>query len=66
MEYTPYQTDRLVVGHASSAFSERGNRKRIGKSKRRFGFRLEEQLVGDTAVLVLVASPLTHCLRSFQ
>lgn len=62
MEEAPPKADLLKFGHAFSVFSKGGNGKRVGKSEGGSGFGLEEDLMGDAAVLVFVTSSLPNAL----
>lgn len=63
MTYRPPEPGQLVFGHGFLTFLEGGDRKGVGKGERSARFGLEEELMGDTAVFVFVASSLANVLE---
>ena len=64
MNDTPHEAQRLLSGHALTTFFPRGDREGVGKGEGGSWRWLEEDLVGYTAMLVLVPSSLTDILCS--
>ena len=62
MADAPPKAGILFSGHTSSAFLERGDWEGVWKGQRSAGSGFEEELVGYTAMLVFVTSPLANAL----
>lgn len=63
MAYRPPEACVLIFGHGFLAFFESRDGQRIRECERSARFGLEEELVGDTAVFIFVASSLANVLK---